>query len=64
MLLWLLLHPGAAFAGVNISGLDGALLVNARAHLSLDDEACDAPAWRVRRLFRAGKKEMVSAMQA
>jgi translocation and assembly module TamA len=40
------------------------LLSNAFSHLSLDDEPCDAPDWRVRRLVRQGSQEIRDAAEA
>lgn len=64
LLAMLLVLPAAATAGVRIDGISGDLLANAQAHLALDDEPCDAPMWRVRRLLRQGRKELDEAMQS
>ncbi|NNF61148.1 MAG: outer membrane protein assembly factor [Gammaproteobacteria bacterium] len=64
MLFILLLCPAMVMAAVRIDGIAGDLLANAQAHLALDDEPCDAPMWRVRRLLRQGNGEIKEAMQA
>mgnify|MGYP006280187373 FL=1 len=54
----------AARAELVIEGIDGELLGNARAFAGLTEEACDAPAWRVRRGFRDLDQELVEALRA
>jgi len=54
----------ATRAQVEISGLDEASEINALIYLRLDDEACDAPEWRVRERFADAPAEIGTAMQA
>lgn len=60
----LLLLPPAARPAVEIAGLEGVLLDNARAHVRLVAEPCDAPQWRVRRLYRQAESELREALEA
>jgi translocation and assembly module TamA len=53
----------AACAGVSISGVEQPFIDNILAYLRLDDEACDAPDWRVRRLFTDSEKEIREALE-
>jgi translocation and assembly module TamA len=62
--LFVLACPSGAQAAVEIRGIEGDLLTNALAHLQIDDESCDAPAWRVRRLYQEAEAEIRLAMQA
>ena len=55
---------GPLTAEVRIQGLSDELLANARAHLRLDDEPCEAPDWRVRRLVKEGRGEIRTALEA
>ena len=50
-------------AAVSISGVDEQAKSNILAYLQLDDEACDAPDWRVRRLFKESQKEISEALE-
>jgi len=50
-------------AAVSISGVDEQAKNNILAYLQLDDEACDAPDWRVRRLFKESQKEIREALE-
>jgi translocation and assembly module TamA len=52
-----------AHAGVAISGVDPQMRDNILDYLRLDDEACDAPEWRVRRLFTQSKTEIREALE-
>ena len=49
---------------VEIAGLDPAQTVNARAHLELDEEACDAPEWRVEQEYNASPEKIRTALEA
>jgi translocation and assembly module TamA len=53
----------AAQAEVSISGVEPPIRDNILAYLRLDDEACDAPDWRVRRLFADSEKEIREALE-
>jgi len=54
----------AALAEVEILGLENALLENALAHLSLDEEACDAPVWRVQERYTSAPDEIRNGIEA
>ena len=61
-MLWLgELH--AAHAEVSISGVDAKIRDNILAYLRLDDETCDAPDWRIRRLFSDAETEIREAFE-
>ena len=45
-------------------GAERALLDNLRSHLALAGEPCDAPDWRVRRLFAKTERDLQPALQA
>jgi len=53
----------SAHAGVSIAGLEPQLQDIVLAYLRLDDEACDAPDWRVRRLFIESETEIREALE-
>jgi translocation and assembly module TamA len=53
-----------AKATVVIEGIEGDLLDNALAHLSIDDEACDAPGWRIERVYKELDAEIAAALEA
>jgi translocation and assembly module TamA len=55
---------GPAYADVQIAGLGEPYLANALAALALDNEACDAPAWRVNGLFDRADAEIQDALEA
>ncbi|MGI9341617.1 MAG: autotransporter assembly complex protein TamA [Gammaproteobacteria bacterium] len=62
-----LMQSGLAAAArpeIVVTGVDGALLENVLAHMQIDDESCDTPSWRVRRLFREVEQEAREALQA
>ena len=58
--LGIILH---AHAEVTISGVEPPVSDNILAYLRLDDETCDAPSWRVRRLFADAEKEIREALE-
>jgi translocation and assembly module TamA len=62
VLLWMAGMQGAR-ADVVMDGLDAGLRDNVLAYLRLDDEACDAPRWRVRRLFVESETEIREALE-
>ncbi len=65
LLLWLLMDTaGAANLALEIQGVEGELLHNLQAGLSLAAEPCDAPPWRVRRLLRRADEELSRAARA
>ncbi|HUO68255.1 MAG TPA: POTRA domain-containing protein, partial [Gammaproteobacteria bacterium] len=49
---------------VEITGLDAAQAANVRAHLDLDEEACDAPEWRVQQEYGASPEKIRTALEA
>jgi translocation and assembly module TamA len=61
-LLWFS-AAGFAHADVSIDGVDKQTRTNILAYLRLDDEACDSPDWRVRRLFNDAEKEIRAALE-
>ena len=62
VLLW-----GAAFQGakaeVLVEGVDSKIRDNLLVYMRLDDEACDAPDWRIRRLFAEADSEIREALE-
>lgn len=58
-----LLAPASTEAQVVIRGVDDALQANVLALLGLDDEACDAPSWRVEQAYEDADKEIRSALE-
>jgi translocation and assembly module TamA len=52
-----------AAARVELQGVSGALRDNVRAFLHLSDEPCDAPDWRIRRLFDQSDTEIREALE-
>lgn len=50
-------------AEVSISGVEPKVRENILAYLRLDDEACDAPDWRLRRLFVEAETEIREALE-
>jgi translocation and assembly module TamA len=53
-----------ASAEIELTGVDGALADNVRAYLTLDDEPCDAPQWRVEQQLRSAPARIREALQA
>ncbi len=60
--LWLLVAAPVG-AGVRLEGLTGAAADNVLALLELDDEPCDAPAWRLRQRFAEAPDQIRAALQ-
>jgi translocation and assembly module TamA len=56
--------PEKKTENVEITGLDPAQTANVRAHLDLDEEACDAPEWRVEQEYRASPEKIRTALEA
>ena len=50
-------------AEVLIGGVEGEILDNVLAYLRLDDEPCDAPDWRIRRMFADADTEIHDALK-
>jgi len=53
-----------AGATVEIAGVDSVLADNVRAYLTLDEEPCDVPQWRVEQQYRAAPEQIREALQA
>lgn len=53
-----------AAADVQLVGVDGALAANVLAYLTLDQEPCDAPAWRIEQQYVAAPGRIKSALEA
>ena len=64
ILLFALGWPARADVSITAEGGDDALLSNLRARLGLETLACDAPNWRVRRLFNRAEKDFQPALRA
>lgn len=62
VVVWLAVVQGAQ-AGVSIEGVDSKLRDNLLAYMQLDDEICEAPEWRVRRLFADADAEIREALE-
>lgn len=66
--LWITLCTATASAApaptVKFSGVEGELQTNLQTALSLSREPCDAPNWRVRRLFQRADDELDQAARA
>jgi translocation and assembly module TamA len=68
---WIAIFACALWAGIaraevaiEAPGAEQALLANLRAHLALAAEPCDAPSWRVRRLFARVEQDLQPALRA
>ena len=61
-LLWLGISF-CTYAQVSIEGVEAQVRDNILAYLQLDDETCDAPDWRVRRLFADADKQIREALE-
>ena len=60
--LWLGIIQGA-LAGVVIEGVEAEIRDNILAYMQLDEEPCDAPAWRIRRLFADSDEHIREALE-
>ena len=56
--------PEKKTENVEIAGLDPAQAANVRAHLDLDEEACDAPEWRVEQEYQSSPEKIRTALEA
>ncbi len=54
----------SAHAKVVLEGIDGELANNVLSHMTLDEQDCSAPDWRIRRERREAVKEIHTALQA
>ena len=61
-LLWFGIHQDA-HAEVLIEGIEPQIRDNILAYMRLDDEACDAPSWRIRRLFADSDNQIREALE-
>jgi translocation and assembly module TamA len=55
---------GRAAADVELTGVDGPVRDNALLYIRLDSEPCDAPEWRVRRLYEEAVERLPESFQA
>jgi len=62
VLLWGVAFRGAT-AEVLVEGVDSKIRDNLLVYMRLDDEACDAPDWRIRRLFAEADGEIREALE-
>jgi translocation and assembly module TamA len=58
-----LTYAGTARATVSIDGVDPKTSDNILAYLRLDDEPCDAPEWRLRRVFKESAGEIRESLE-
>ena len=63
-LLGVSLAVSTARAEVVLTGLDDAQSANVLAYFDLDEEPCDAPAWRVEQQYQAAPSRIRDALQA
>jgi translocation and assembly module TamA len=49
---------------VRITGISDALLTNVKGYLTLNQEPCDAPEWRIRNLFTRSDRQIKKALRA
>ena len=56
--------PPARTVGITVEGVDGVVARNVRSRLSLSNEACDAPGWRVDRLVERAAGEAREGLRA
>jgi translocation and assembly module TamA len=64
MLALALAMPGLAAADVELTGIEGAIRDNALLYIRLDSEPCDAPEWRVRRLYDEALERLPQSLEA
>ncbi|MGB5450957.1 MAG: autotransporter assembly complex family protein [Sedimenticolaceae bacterium] len=65
ILLFALVFQARGEVAIKLSGSDDAALEsNLRARLALDGEPCDAPKWRVQRLFKRAEKDFQPGFRA
>lgn len=58
------LAAAPAAADVTLNGIDGPLAANVLAHLSIDEEPCDAPRWRIEQQQQAAPLRIREALEA
>ncbi|HEU4617408.1 MAG TPA: autotransporter assembly complex family protein [Gammaproteobacteria bacterium] len=59
-----LVVSGPAAADVELTGVEGPIRENALLYIRLDNEPCDAPEWRVRRLYQEAVERLPESFQA
>jgi len=59
-----LLAVGPVAADVKLGGIDGPLAENVLAHMSLDEEPCDAPRWRIEQQQQTALPRIREALEA
>jgi translocation and assembly module TamA len=64
VLFAVLVAAGPAAADVKLDGIDGPLAANVLAHMSLDEEPCDAPRWRVEQQQQTAPLRIREALEA
>jgi translocation and assembly module TamA len=64
LMVALCLSVSIATAEVSISGLEGKAKDNIRLMLSLEKEKCDAPEWKIRRLYAKADQEIDQGLRA
>jgi translocation and assembly module TamA len=60
----LLADPAQLQPEIRLEGVTGRLLRNVRAHLSLLEETCTSPRWRIQNAFAASESEIRKALRA
>lgn len=65
-IIWIILtiHPAITLAAIDVSGLADEAESNVKLTLSLSNEPCDAPQWKIRHLFTEADREIDKAMRA
>lgn len=63
-ILCTLLAAAPAAGDVVVAGVDGPLAANVLAHLSLDEEGCDTPRWRIEQQYQAASADIREALEA
>lgn len=56
--------PGRASAEVELTGIEGPIRDNALLYIRLDSEPCDAPDWRVQRLYGEALERLPESLEA
>lgn len=64
IMLLVLASQAQADVSIEAPGGDEVLMENLRARLALEGVACDAPSWRVRRLFKRAEQDFQPALRA
>ncbi len=66
VLLFCLIYTGVLYAApeIKINGLNSAQEDNVRAYLSLSQETCESPNWKIKRLFKQAPGQIQQALRA